>query len=259
MPNGPGENTPLNEAVALLVLDIQGAFLPVIHESNTFLSRCAFAIEASRVFGIQTFFTEQVPEKLGRSHSHLIQLADNPEIFHKTAFSAFRAEGLEEYLKKHGIYHLLIIGLEIPVCVYQTVLQAIDHEIDVTLLSDCLGSRRPQDTPAVLSSLAQMGCNILPSEAVFYSLLGDTTHPDFKSYTELVKKYSKDIEMKDEPPRLSIPQRKNSQKTRGKERNKNDQQSSSKTSQTEALSPQSSQSRAKQNQGSRRKSDQGRT
>jgi isochorismate hydrolase len=202
------QNTPLSEAVALLVLDIQNAFLPVIHESKTFLSRCAFAIEAARIFRIRTIFTEQVPDKLGHSHPHLLRLADKPKVFHKTAFSALQADDLGEYLKKHGIYHLLIIGLEVPVCVYQTVLQAIDREIDVTLLSDCLGSRRPQDNPVVLSSLAQMGCNILPSETVFYSLLSDATNPILKPYTGLVKKYATDIEIKNDKPASSPPPQK---------------------------------------------------
>ena len=219
------QNTPLSEAVALLVLDIQNAFLPVIHESNTFLNRCAFAIEAARIFRIRTLFTEQVPDKLGKSHPHLVRLADKPKIFHKTTFSALQVEELEEYLKKHGIYHLLIIGLEVPVCIYQTVLQAIDHEIDVTLLSDCLGSRRPQDNPVVLSSLAQMGCNILPSETVFYSLLSNATNPIFKPYKELVKKYATNIEIKnDEPPSSLTPQKESLRKP---ERTKDQKQKTS--------------------------------
>jgi isochorismate hydrolase len=222
------QNTPLSEAVALLVLDIQNAFLPVIHESKTFLSRSAFAIEAARVFRIRTIFTEQVPDKLGHSHPHLLRLAEKPKVFHKTAFSALQADDLGEYLKKHGIYHLLIIGLEVPVCVYQTVLQAIDHEIDVTLLSDCLGSRRPQDNPVVLSSLAQMGCNILPSETVFYSLLGDATNPILKPYTGLVKKYATDIEIKNDEPASSPPPQKKDLKKPEKPKAKKEKRSSQK-------------------------------
>jgi hypothetical protein len=32
-----------------------------------------------------------------------------------------------------------------------------------------------------------MEAHILPSETIFYSLLGDASHPKFKDYTQLVK------------------------------------------------------------------------
>ncbi len=249
------QNNPLSEAVALLVLDIQNAFLPVIHESNTFLNRCAFAIEAARIFRIRTIFTEQVPDKLGKSHPHLIRLADKPKVFHKTAFSALQIDELEEYLKTHGIYHLLIIGLEVPVCVYQTVLQAIDHEIDVTLLSDCLGLRRPQDNSPVLASLAQMGCHILPSESVFYSLLGDAKNPLFRPYTELVKKYATNTDLENNEPLSSSPQKKDLKKTentKGKKQKKLSQKSSSKSAQS-AAKHKKTDAKTKANQSTRRK------
>src|SRR5690606_1291286 len=111
-------------------------------------------------------------------------------IFPKTSFSALQAPGLREVLANAKIDHLILAGLETPICVYQTAIEATNDDFSVTLLSDCLGARRENDARAVLASLAQIGCHVLPSETVFYSILSDSEHPAFREYTALVKKYS---------------------------------------------------------------------
>jgi nicotinamidase-related amidase len=111
--------------------------------------------------------------------------------FGKAAFSVLADNGLRDaLLQQYGADHLIIIGLETPVCVYQTAIDAIRAEIPVTLLSDCLASRRGDDAAVALAALARTGANVLPSETVFYSMLGDTGHPFFRDFTKLVKKYN---------------------------------------------------------------------
>jgi len=151
--------------------------------------RCSFAIEAARGLGITTAFTEQVPQKLGGTLPELLALASQPRIWGKSTFSAFADDGIRETLGKEEIDHLLVCGLETPVCVYQTALEALDTQYQVTVLSDCVGARRHEDAQAALSALRHAGIHVLPAETVFYSLLHDATHPFFKSFTQLVKKY----------------------------------------------------------------------
>ena len=57
------------------------------------------------------------------------------------------------------------------------------------MLVDCVGARRAEDATAVLAHLVQAGCAVLPAETVFYAMLRDATHPFFRAYTQLVKKY----------------------------------------------------------------------
>ena len=57
----------------------------------------------------------------------------------------------------------------------------------VTILSDAVGARRPDDARVCLSALAHSGARILPAETVFYALLESVHHPFFKPYTQLVK------------------------------------------------------------------------
>jgi nicotinamidase-related amidase len=179
----------LLDAVALVVIDLQEGLLPVMANPEAFTDRVAFSIEASKLFGLEIIFTEQVPEKLGRTLPRLKKLAPKAHVFSKSSFSALQANGIQDTLRDLNIYHLLICGLETGVCIYQTALHAADLELDTTLLSDCLASRRPEDDAFILPALTRNGCHVLPSETVFYSMVADAESPRFHAFSELVKKY----------------------------------------------------------------------
>lgn len=176
-------------APLLLCIDLQPAFLAAIPDNQRVHWRCSFALEAARGLGLAVLFTEQVPAKLGHTAGDLLALADQPAAFGKDAFSALGDKAIAAHLAAKGTKHLLICGIETPVCVYQTAVDARKAGHEVTLLIDCLGARRASDATAVLAHLAQAGCSVLPAETVFYALLRDAQHPFFRAYTQLVKKY----------------------------------------------------------------------
>ncbi len=178
------------ESVALLIIDVQDIFLNTIDNSEQLLKRCNLALCAAEIFRIKTIITEQYPEKLGHAHPSLIKSSPSSTIVSKTSFSAISVNEVEKFLTEKKINHLLIGGLEIPICVYQTVIDAIRFDIEVTLLSDCIGGRRTDDNKTVLNFLSQKNqCNILPTETVFYSLLKNAEHQNFRDFTKLVKEF----------------------------------------------------------------------
>ena len=184
------QNEPILPHLGLLVLDVQQAFLKAFPSPETLVARVQFCVETACLFGLPTLFTEQRPEILGSTLEQLGKLQPDAPRIAKTGFSAFTEPAMAEWQKSESIEHLLIAGLETPICVYQTALDAINQDLDVTLLSDATGCRRPQDGRTALDSLRIHGAHILPSETIFYSILRDSTHPRFKEFTQLVKKYS---------------------------------------------------------------------
>jgi nicotinamidase-related amidase len=176
--------------LALLCVDLQPVFLRVMIETEILQRRCAFAIRAADGLGLPVIFTEQVPEKLGRTAPELLSLAKAPKVFGKATFSAAGDDVIRDAIVAANTEHVLLAGIETPVCVYQTVLDLLGADIQVTLLSDCIGARRPADAEVCLQTLVRAGAHVLPSEAVFYSLLRHVKHPFFKAYTQLVKEYA---------------------------------------------------------------------
>ena len=174
--------------VALLVIDVQPTFLKAMQDGEGCLRRCLLAASAAKLLGVPVLFTEQVPAKLGPTHPDLLLAAgEGRAVFGKTAFSAFGAPGLVEAFGKLQVSQLLICGLEIPVCVYQTAMDALREGVGVTILSDAVEARRPEDACTCLEALRAAGAHILPTETVFYAMVGDATHPQFRAFTELVK------------------------------------------------------------------------
>ncbi|MFM7743557.1 MAG: isochorismatase family protein [Verrucomicrobiota bacterium] len=181
-------SAPPAAGVALLVVDVQPTFLKAMPDGAACLRRCLLAVEAARLMGLPVLFTEQVPAKLGPTHPDLLAAAgEGRAVFGKTAFSAFGVPGLAEAFAKTEVSQLLICGLEIPVCVYQTAVDALREGLGVTILSDAVTGRRSADGQACLEALRAAGAHVLPTETVFYALLGDATHPRFRVFTELVK------------------------------------------------------------------------
>jgi nicotinamidase-related amidase len=174
--------------LGLLCIDLQEAFLKVIPDQDKLIRRCCFALEAAQLLGVSVAATEQIPEKLGATHPDLAKAwPENTPVFPKSSFSALEAEGLHRWIEANQIEHLLLIGIEVPICIYQTAVQALGNDLGVTLFSDCVGQRRLEDREAVFQQLLTMEAHILPSETVLYSLLGSAEHPHFRDYTKLVE------------------------------------------------------------------------
>ena len=178
------------DGTLLLCIDMQPVFVRAVADGPRILRRCQFAVSAARGLGIAAAFTEQVPEKLGAADPGLVSLAGEREVHAKAQFSALApGSPVLAAVGERAIGHVAICGVETPICVYQTAVDALRAGLEVTVLSDCVGARREEDARACLESLARSGARILPAETFFYGVLGSATHPFFREFTELVKKY----------------------------------------------------------------------
>lgn len=179
------------EDALLLCLDMQPKFVAAVVDGIRVRRRCEFAVSAALGLGISVAFTEQVPQKLGSTAPELIDLAPRAPVWPKNTFSALADEGIRDAtLRQRDVQHILLCGIETPICVYQTATAALADGIEVTVLSDAIGARRPDDARVCLDVLMRAGAHVLPTETVFYALLRDVGHPFFRDYTQLVKHYS---------------------------------------------------------------------
>jgi nicotinamidase-related amidase len=179
------------DGALLLCLDLQPVFLGAVADGARVLRRCEFAVAAAHGLGMPVAFTEQAPGKLGGTDKALLALVDPPEVHPKDTFSALAAGSPVRSAVTEGrhIEHLILCGVETPICVFQTAVDAVQAGLAVTVLTDCVGARREADARACLEALGRAGAHVLPAETVFYSILGGSAHPFFRAYTALVKKY----------------------------------------------------------------------
>lgn len=172
----------------LLAVDLQPGLLAAIDPAGVLARDCHFALSAATGLGLPVAFTEQVPAKLGATPAALRAAAPSAPVWAKETFSALGDPAVRaSLLGPGGPRHLLLAGIETPICVYQTAIDALRADLEVTVLSDCVGARRPGDAEVALGALARLGCHLLPAETVFYSLVQDSRHPFFRGLTALVK------------------------------------------------------------------------
>ncbi len=175
---------------ALLAVDLQDTLLGMLPaaEAKALRARAGLAISAAAALGIPVVFTEQVPAKLGPTSPALRKLAPPDSlVFAKNTFSALSDHAVLDALRENQIEHLLLLGLETPICVYQSALGALAAGFQVTVLSDAIGARRADDAAACLAALRHAGVHVLPVETVLYALLHDAGHPAFRTLVGLVK------------------------------------------------------------------------
>ena len=170
-----------------LAVDLQPVFVDLVNEPENLRANCEFFIHSVVLFELPLFFTEQVPDKLGNTEETIRKLAPSAPVYAKDTFSTFGASGFPEALDKAGVEHLLLAGVETSVCVYLTALEALSAGKEVTILTDCVSCRRPEDGEWALRKLAAAGCHLLPAESVFYGILGGARHPYFRAFTKLVR------------------------------------------------------------------------
>ena len=184
--------------LGLLIVDLQPSLLKKIPNAAALVSRVQFAVSAAEILGVQIACTEQAPKKLGATIPAVVEkVSGELPTFEKTAFSAFEAAGIERWIEANQIDHLLLAGVETPICIYQTAIAAMGKDIGVTLLSDCIGCRRPADAAPVIQQLLTIEAMVLPSETIFYSLAGDSAHRSFSALTQLSKEFDANQSIED--------------------------------------------------------------
>jgi len=175
----------------LLCVDMQPVFVQAVAHGADVLRRCAFAVACAQQLGVPVMFTEQVPDKLGATDPTLRALAPTSAVYPKRAFSALGDDAVRRaILEETATEHILLCGVETSVCVYQTAIAALGQGLEVTILSDAVGARRPDDARTCLDALGRAGAHLLPTETIFYALVHDASHPFFREYTRLVKAHA---------------------------------------------------------------------
>lgn len=84
------------------------------------------------------------------------ELAARPSdaVVTKHRYSAFHGTNLDLYLDSNDVTTVLVAGVVTNVCVESTVRSAFDSGYEVTVLSDCTGSREPALSDASFDNMA---------------------------------------------------------------------------------------------------------
>ncbi len=173
---------------ALIVVDIQEGFRPIIVDFDKIAERAVRMVKGCQILGIPVFVTEQYPKGLGNTAVEIKNLFDDSTgVFEKTAFSSCGAEAFVDGLTGRGIKQVMICGLETHICVNQTAHDLLDRGFQVHVLSDCVTSRFEYNRLAGLAKMQRSGVIESSIEMALFELMSDAKHEKFKEIQSLIK------------------------------------------------------------------------
>lgn len=168
----------------VLLVDMQSALLPAIHDHEQVLACAGRLAHAAQLLGVPVVATEHCADKIGATDPMLRQWVDH--VIHKTHFDATRETHFRPELPT-GRINVLLIGTEAHVCVLQTGLGLSRIGLNPILVTDCVGSRRVSDQQAASLRWSHHGLEQITSEMAMFEWLETPKHPQFKELLALIK------------------------------------------------------------------------
>ncbi len=178
------------ENSVILLIDWQEKLLHgmVEEERQTAQHNASILLKAASALGVPVVATEQYPQGLGPTALTLRALlsSDTARIA-KTEFSAVAVPEVCAALEATGRKHVILLGMETHICVWQTARDLLDAEYAVSVVADAVLSRLAANRDVGLHLMERAGATIRSTETVVFEWIGGATHPGFKSISRLVR------------------------------------------------------------------------
>jgi nicotinamidase-related amidase len=178
-----------NSAV-LVIIDVQERMMPVIDAAAEVERNIDRLIRGCHVIGVPILLTEQYPKGLGTTVAGIRRALEDTSGYkpiEKSCFSAHGCTGFEAELDALERTQVLLAGVETHVCVYQTAMDLLRDEYDVTIIADAVSSRTAQNKAIALDRLSAEGVKLSSTEMALFELLVEAGTDEFRAVSKLVK------------------------------------------------------------------------
>jgi len=176
----------LHNTVAVCI-DIQEKLARVMDHREDLFKNVQILLSGLAVLDVPIILTEQNPGGLGRTIREVTKVIPDVPPISKMSFSyggdAVCMAALEQTERKH----VLLVGIEAHVCVYQTAVDLADRGYAVEVVSDCIASRNGDNKVIALEKMKGYGIVPTSAEIVLFELLKTAETPKFKEIAKIVK------------------------------------------------------------------------
>jgi nicotinamidase-related amidase len=175
------------DRTALVVIDVQEAFRPVVLEFEEVAGNVAVLVQGAKALGVPVIVTEQYPKGLGSTVPEVAAHLDGVTPIEKVCFSAAASDEFNTALAGSGRDQVLLCGIESHVCVNQTADDLLGRGREVHVAQDAVSSRHKGNRKLGLHKMEGAGAVITSVETALFELLGAAGTPEFKEIQRLVK------------------------------------------------------------------------
>ena len=144
-------------------------------------------IRGARILGIPVLWTEQAPEKIGKTIPEIKKLLDNSQPIAKISFSCCGDALFMQALAGFSARQVLLVGIETHVCVYQTAMDLVHFGYEVQVVSDAVSSRTKKNKEIGFERIRAAGASLTSTETALCELIRVAEGDHFKKILELIK------------------------------------------------------------------------
>ena len=175
------------ENTVLVVVDVQEKLFSVIDKKEELAKNLSILIQGAQVLGIPALYTEQVPEKLGKTIPRLAAFLSSIAPIAKKSFSCCKEMQFIQRLDALSRKAVVLAGIESHVCVYQTARDLVNLGYDVCGPAEAVSSRTKENKLVGLDCAKESGVSVSSVEAILFELLQVGEGERFKRILALVK------------------------------------------------------------------------
>ena len=174
-------------ATVLVIVDIQGNLAQSMFDKENLFANAIKLIKGFKVFNLPIIVTEQTPQKLGQTIPQIFAELEGIKPIAKETFSCWADVHFREKMEALSRRHVVLLGIESHVCVYQTALDLISNGYDVHLVADAVSSRTKENREIGLAAMKSAGAQLASTEMVLFELLRTAADPKAKDIFKIVK------------------------------------------------------------------------
>jgi len=174
-------------AAVLVIIDIQGNLAQAMNDRENIFANTVKLIKGFKVLNLPILVTEQIPEKLGQTIPQIAAELGGIKPIAKETFSCWADVHFREQLEALSRKHIVLLGIESHVCVYQTALDLISNGYNVHLVADAVSSCTKENRDIGLNAMKSAGAHLTSTEMVLFELLRTAVDPKAKDIFKIVK------------------------------------------------------------------------
>jgi len=144
-------------------------------------------LKGIKVLDIPVLWIEQYPQGLGPTIPELGDLMENMEPMEKMCFSSCRNQSFERELQSIDRNHVLVMGIECHVCVYQTVADLLVKGFEVSVIADAVSSRTEKNHEFGLKAMESLGAKLSTVEMALFELLEEAGTDEFRRISRIIR------------------------------------------------------------------------
>ena len=175
------------EDTVAVFIDFQEKLMPAMNGKEVLEDKVVRLAGGLQVLGVPHVVTQQYTKGLGETIPSVAEAIGEFEPIDKTTFSCMNHVDFVNQLELAAKENVIVCGIEVHICVQQTVLQLLEEGYKVYVPVDCISSRSQTDYLWATERMEKAGAVMTTYESILYELLRDSKADGFREISKIVK------------------------------------------------------------------------